>query len=162
MEPILSAEQAAWMQAGLTSVVVASRNTTNHPSLGWGLGCRVSPDLRRIVVFLLESQSYDTLSDLRAGRPVSVLFTQAATTRALQLKASRAREVPLLPSDPALLDAYAKALGESWSGVIEQPHFASALMSRESDQLVAFELTPEAAFDQTPGPRAGAALHGGA
>ena len=146
------------MQSGVTSIVVASGSDAGRPSVGWALGSRVAPDRRQVVVFLLEAQSHDLLSDLRGGRPVSVLFTQSSNTRALQLKARGAREVALGPQDCALLDRYAAALADEWL-MLGEPHaFSLALMSREGDTLVAFEITPEEAFDQTPGPRAGSPL----
>jgi hypothetical protein len=110
-----------------------------------------------VTVFLLEGQSHAVLADLRAGRAVSVLFTQSVTTRALQLKARKAREVALQAGDLAMLDQFAQALEQEWSEA-SPPGFTLAMMSREGDTLVAFELTPEQAFDQTPGPRAGAPL----
>ncbi|HEY6078920.1 MAG TPA: hypothetical protein VIW29_08955 [Polyangiaceae bacterium] len=158
MVTLISAEQAAWMQSGVTSIVVASSSEGGRPAVGWALGSRVDEDRRQVVVFLLEAQSHDVLSDLRGGRRVSVLFTQSSNTRALQLKARGAREVALGPQDCALLDRYAVALADEWSLLGQPRPFSLALMSREGDTLVAFELTPEEAFDQTPGPRAGSQL----
>lgn len=159
MDALVSDEQAAWMQSGVCSIVVASHDVELRPSLGWGFGCRLSGDRRTICVFLLEAQSHGVLRDLRAGRQVSVLFTQSVTTRALQLKAACAKEVPLQAADSTRLDDYAGQLVDEWS--IAQPRaFTQAMMNREGDALVAFELTPSEAFDQTPGPRAGSPLGG--
>ena len=157
MSALVNEEQVAWMQSGVCSVIVASHDAKNRPSIGLAFGCRLSPDCAKVTVFLLEGQSHALLADLRAGRAVSVLFTQSVTTRALQLKAAAAREVPLQAADPAMLDRFALALEAEWSQAA-LPGFTLALMSREGDTLVAFELTPEQAFDQTPGPRAGAPL----
>jgi hypothetical protein len=157
MSWVVNEDQVAWMQSGVCSVVVASHDAQNRPSIALAFGCRLSSDRGRVTVFLLELQSHTVLADLRAGRAVSVLFTQSLTTRALQLKASSAREVPLEAGDTAMLDRFALALEQEWSPAAV-PGFTLALMSREGDTLVAFELTPEQAFDQTPGPRAGAPL----
>lgn len=142
------------MESGEASIVVASRDAHNRPSMGWGLACRVSEDRRRVVVFLLEAQSHRALVDLRAGRPTSLLFT-LTSTRSLQLKAPRAREVPLAAGDLSGLDAYAATITRAWCAIGHTESFGQSLMSREGDPLVAFELEPEQAFDQTPGPRAG-------
>lgn len=158
MDSLISAEQAAWVQSGVTSIIVASCSDGCRPSVGLALGCRVAEGRRQVQVFLLEAQSHEVLCDLRAGRRVSVLFTQSSNTRALQLKARGAREVPLGPQDGALLDRHAAALADEWSMFGQPRAFALTLMSREGDTLVAFELTPEEAFDQTPGPRAGSPL----
>jgi hypothetical protein len=157
MLALVDEEQAAWMQSGVCSIVVASHDPRSRPSLGLAFGCRLSEARDRVVVFLLEAQSHDLLVDLRAGRQVSALFTQSLTTRALQLKAPRARELPLQPGDVSLLERYAERLATEWS-VAEPRAFTLALMSREGDTLAAFELSPTEAFDQTPGPRAGSPL----
>jgi len=157
MSALVNEEQANWMQSGVCSIIVASHDSQNRPSLGLAFGCRLSEDRATVVVFLLEAQSHGVLADLRAGRQASMLFTQSFTTRALQLKAPLAREVPLQPTDPPMLDAFALALAKEWSAG-EPEAFTLALMNREGDTLVAFELTPREAFDQTPGPRAGSPL----
>jgi len=154
---LLSAEQAALLEAGDASIVVASCNEHGAPSLGWGLGCRVSEDRATLVVFLLEAQSHEVLMDVRARRPVSVLFT-LITARSIQLKAPHAREVPLLAADAARLDHYGTALTRAWQMAGHPESWGRALTSREADVLVAIELRPEQAFDQTPGPRAGSPL----
>jgi hypothetical protein len=38
------------------------------------------------------------------------------------------------------------------------PQFAAAMLSAPLDDVVAVQFTPESAYDQTPGPRAGAPL----
>jgi hypothetical protein len=157
MLALLDAEQGAWMQSGVCSIIIASHDPRNRPSLGLAFGCRLSEGRDAVVVFLREAQSHDLLVDLRAGRQVSALFTQSLTTRALQLKAPRAREVALQPGDLEMLERFASLLAKEWS--IAQPEaFTLALMSRECDALAAFELSPTEAFDQTPGPRAGSPL----
>lgn len=157
MTSILSAEQAALLESGEASIVVASCNERGAPSLGWGLGCRVSDDLARIVVFLLEAQSHEVLVDVRAPRPVSVLFT-LISARSIQLKGSRAREVPLRATDSARLDRYGAELTNAWQLAGHPESWGRALTNREADALVAIELELEQAFDQTPGPRAGSPL----
>lgn len=160
MDSSLTPEQVALMESGEASIVVASRDERNRPSMGWGLSCRVSPDARRVVVFLLESQSHRALVDLRARRPVSLLFT-LTSTRSLQLKSPCAREIPLAAGDLERLDRYATTITEAWCAIGHTEGFGRALMSREADTLVAFELEPEQAFDQTPGPRAGTLVGAG-
>lgn len=158
---VLSTEQAGWMQSGVCSVVVASSSARNRPSLGLSLGCRLDEGRGRVVVFLAEAPNHDLLCDLRAGRRVSVLFTQSSTTRALQLKAPAAREVPLAPGDWALLDGYAAALAAEWGKFGQPESFTRTLLGGEGTALVAFEVIPEETFDQTPGPRAGSPLKAG-
>lgn len=156
----MDVEQASWIESGVTSIIVASCSADKRPSLGLGLGCRVGEGRHKLRVFLLEARSHDLLCDLRAGRGVSVLFTQARTTRALQLKAASCREVAIASDDLPFLDRYTERLSAEWLALGQSEGFTRSLLDRRGDSLCAFEVEPEASFDQTPGPQAGAALRG--
>jgi hypothetical protein len=59
-----------------------------------------------------------------------------------------------------MLDRYGVALARGWLVAGHSESWGRALTSREGDTLVAFEVEPGQAFDQSPGPRAGSALGG--
>lgn len=122
---------------------------------------RVEGEGERVRVFVVLGRNPALVADLRAGRPIAVVLTHAPTLRSLQLKAKRATEVPLEPSDRQHIDAYIDATVTGWARAPEP--FVRTLLATEPGPIVAFQLEPEAAFDQTPGPKAGAALpQGGA
>ena len=106
---------------------------------------------------MVEARSRALVADLRAGRPIAVVFTHSPTLRSLQLKAKRATEVALEPGDRERIDAYVDAVARAWVHAPED--FVRTLLAKGPGEIVAFELEPSAAFDQTPGPKAGAALH---
>jgi len=157
--PLIDASQAAWLQ-GPVSILIATADAGGLPALGVGLGVRVSADLRRITVFALDTVNRQILDDVRAGRGIAVAFTHSGSTRAIQLKAPRAVIAALEPGDPARLDAHAASLAREWEGQGQTPGFAHAYLVRAPGTVVAIELVPEAAFEQSPGPSAGIALGG--
>lgn len=110
-------------------------------------------------VFAVEARNRAAVADLRGGRPIAVVFTHSPTLRSLQLKAVRAVEVALEPGDREHIDAYVNAVVKAW--VYAPEPFVRTLLATGPGPILAFELEPTAAFDQTPGPQAGAALPGG-
>jgi len=158
--PLIDASQAAWLQ-GPVSILIATAGVDGAPGLGVGLGVRIADDRRRLAVFVLDTVNRQVLDDVRAGRALAVAFTHSASTRALQLKAAHATIAPLAPEDPARLDAYAAALAREWARHGEGEAFAHAYLVRAPGTIVAIELVPEAAFEQSPGPHAGSVLGAG-
>jgi hypothetical protein len=155
---VLDQEQTRWLQGEASSVTVASSDTAGVPSLGQGIGTRIDATGTRIRVFIVEARSRALIHDLRAGRPIAVVFTHSPTLRSLQVKAPHATEVPLEPGDREHIAAYVDAVAKAW--VTAPEPFVRTLLATEPGPMVAFELQPTSAFDQTPGPKAGAALPG--
>jgi hypothetical protein len=160
MARVIDEEQAAWIQSGVVSIVAASHDESLQPSVGLVHGCSLSLDAAAVRIFLLEAQSAEVIRDLRAGRPVSVLFTESLISRALQLKAGQAQEVALQAGDAALLERHMHALAAEFAEAGQAEAFTFALLDKRGDHLAAFVVCPEVAFDQSPGPGAGAALGG--
>lgn len=158
MPRLIDDERAAWIESGVVSIVLASHDGSLSPSVGLVHGCELSEDRTTVRVFLLEEQSAEAIRDLRAGHPVSLLFTESLISRALQLKASRAEEVPMTPGDLDLLKRHAEQLAIEFARAGQPEAFTFAMMDKTGDHLTAFLIVPEAAFDQSPGPGAGAAL----
>jgi hypothetical protein len=153
---VLNHEQARWLHEEASTIAVASSDQNSSPSLGQGIGMRIEAQGARIRVFLVEARSRALVADLRAGRPIAVVFTHAPTLRSLQIKADRAVEVPLEPGDRERIEGYVDAIAKAW--VNAPPVFVRTLFATGPGPIAAFELEPNCAFDQTPGPKAGAAL----
>ena len=158
MAAVLDDEQARWLLEIAPSITFSSCDATGAPSLGQGIGIRVTAP-SRVRVFMVETRNRAVVADLRAGRPVAVVFTHSPTLRSLQLKAARAVETALEPGDREHVEAYVDAVVKAW--VYAPEPFVRTLLATGPGPIVAFELEPSAAFDQTPGPQAGAALPGG-
>jgi hypothetical protein len=139
-------------------VTVASRDAAHVPSVTRALGCRVSPDRRRVTVFLLASQSATLLRDLRATRVVAAVFSQPSTHRTIQLKGSDATLGAIEPGDVELIDANAAAaLSDLILGGFPES-FGRTMFAYDAPDVVAVGFTPSTAFVQTPGPQAGRRL----
>ena len=158
-EPLLDEANAAFIQGGV-SMIAASRNASNMPTVVRALGCRISPDRRGIAVFVARAQAAALLDDVRLTGAIAVVFTQPSTHRAIQLKGSDARIESLAAGDHEIAAALVDAFAADLVPLGYPQSFVHALLASAPDDLVAIAFTPNAAFSQTPGARAGAPLRG--
>jgi hypothetical protein len=155
--PSFDDAHAAFMQGGV-SVHVASRSPANVPSVARALGCRIAPDRTRVTVFLSAAQAHELVADLRTSRMAAAVFSRPSTHQTIQIKGDDATVGPLADGDLARIAAYADALVRDLQSLGYSEAFGRALVDFRPADLVAVAFTPKAAFQQTPGPRAGAPL----
>jgi hypothetical protein len=156
-EPLLDADHAAFIQSGV-SIVVASRDATNAPRVARALGCRVSADRRRVTVYLGAFQAAPLLAAIRAEGAIAVAFNLPSTHRAFQLKGTDAAAVPLDRSDLEHAQRYVDAFAADIGLLGYAAAYGRALLWFDPAELTGIAFTPAAAFEQTPGPRAGVRL----
>ncbi len=156
-EPLLDAEHAAFIQSGV-SVVVAARDAGNVPRLARALGCRVADDRRRVTVYLGAFQAAALLAAIRAERAIAVAFNMPSTHRAFQLKGVDATVAPLDRTDVEHARRYVDAFSTDIGLLGYTDAYGHALLWFEPAELTGVSFTPAAAFEQTPGPRAGVRL----
>lgn len=151
----IDAELAAFLQSGI-SISVATRDSALQPSLARAVGCRV--DGNTVTLLLPAPRAGQVLADIAANGMIAAVFSRPTTHRTVQLKASDARLVPLQPGDGQLLADYRAAFLRELAviGHTERPF--DAILVHEVAELAAVAFTPMAAYEQTPGPRAGAPL----
>lgn len=157
MAALLSPSHIALIAQGV-SAIVASRNADLLPSIMRAIGTQISPDGQLITVFLRASQSAQLLADIATCGPIAVVFSDPASNRTVQVKSGSARIRPATPGDQAVLRRYLLSLQHLISQVGYGPDYVAAMLSAPAHDVVALEFTPEAAFDQTPGPHAGTPL----
>ena len=155
--PLLDDEHAAFIASGV-SIAVASRDESNHPSVIRAWGCRVSPDRRRVSVFVSPMQAGALLADLRAGRPIAAVFSQPSSHRTIQLKAHRAEVAPCDDADRRSIADYVQLFAVVLERVGHGSEFALPYLHVASGLLVRVSFEVSEAFAQTPGPRAGEPL----
>ncbi|MFZ5557181.1 MAG: hypothetical protein ACOZDY_10755 [Pseudomonadota bacterium] len=155
----LSAENAAFVQQGV-SVIAGARDRDNVPTLVRGVGCRVAADRDRVTVFLPASQCAELLANVRDNGAIAVVFCQPSTHRTIQLKGTDATVVPLAPGDHERMAAQAAALAADIIGIGYREAPVRTLLAYAPEDVVAVAFTPAAAFQQTPGPNAGARIPG--
>lgn len=153
----LPADIATFMARGV-SVIVASRDAQLRPSIMRAVGSRVDAGGQDITVFLSRPQSRQLLQDLAATGQVAVVFSEPSTHRSVQLKASRVELRPAVPEDAQALERYLASMENELQAIGYMAGLASALLAHRLEEVVAVRFTPEQAFEQTPGPRAGTAL----
>jgi hypothetical protein len=160
MSVTLPPDLLAMMRRGV-SVNVASRDAAMRPSLMRAVGSDVSEDGRRITVFVARSQSAQLLQDVATTDRLAVVFSEPATHRSVQLKASGVALRPAVEADRPLLDRYRASMEIEVGRVGFPPALTRAMLAWRLDDLVALTFTPQQAFEQTPGPKAGHAVGGG-
>ena len=140
------------------SVIVASRDAALRPSLMRAVGSRVEADGGDITVYLSRPQSRQLVQDLAATGHIAVVFSVPSTHRSVQLKASRVEMRNADAHDAPVLARYLASMEHEVQQVGFAPPLTRAMLAHRLDDVVAVRFTPEQAFDQTPGPRAGTAI----
>jgi hypothetical protein len=156
-DSVLDQTHAAFL-GGPVAMNAASCDEKHVPSVARAYGCRIAADRRRVTVFLAEPQAVPLLRDLRAGRPIAVVFTRPKSHQTIQLKGHDAEIGPLGRGDRAIMSAYADAFQAELRTIGFKDRFTSAIVSGASGEAVAVTFAPTEAFVQTPGPTAGQRL----
>jgi hypothetical protein len=152
--PVLDAEQASFIQGGV-SVVVAARDADNLPRVARAFGCRVAEDRSSVGVFLARCQAAPLLAAIRAQRTIAVVFTLPSSHRSLQLKGVDAAIMPPAEGDLERARRHVDAFVADIVPLGYAESVMRALLWLDPAELTVVTFTPEAAFEQTPGPRAG-------
>jgi hypothetical protein len=145
------------MMARGVSVIVASHDAALRPNLMRAVGSRIEED-GAITVYLARRQSRQVVQDLAATGHIAVVFSEPSTHRSVQLKATRVDMRSAEARDAPVLERYREAMEREIQQVGVAPPPTHAMLAHRLDDLVAVRFTPEQAFDQTPGPRAGTPL----
>lgn len=153
----LSPEDAAFIQGGV-SIHAAARDASNDTAVARAIGCRVSADRRQVTIFLSAVQAAPLLANVRGNGVIATVFSEPSSHRTIQLKGTDAAVVPSTPDDPHLWSSYRARLTAEDRPLGFSDAFVRAMLSPASGDVVAVAFTPSAAFQQTPGPRAGAPL----
>jgi hypothetical protein len=153
----LPEDVATFIQSGV-SMTIASRDERLVPSIAKAVGCRVSADRRQLTVFVFADAAEALARDIAHHGRAAVVFSQPSTNRTVQVKGRDVKPVPTQPADVALVRRYMALFASEIGPLGWNPSFVEALYWQDPAQLLAIRFTPEGAFQQTPGPGAGAAL----
>ena len=140
------------------SVIVSSCGLALRPSIMRAVGSVIAPHGRTITVYVSRPQSRQLLQDIATTGHIAVVFSEPASHRTVQVKASSARIRCAEPADAPVLARYLSSMEDEIQRVGYAPLFTRAMLVHQLDDVVAISFEPEQAFDQTPGPKAGAAL----
>lgn len=153
----LPADLVAMMARGV-SVIVGSRDARLRPSIMRAVGSRVDAGGQSITVYLARRQSRQLLQDLAATGQLAVVFSEPSTHRSVQLKATRVDMRAADEGDLPVLQAYLRAMEGELALIGFDAAVARAILAHRLEDVVAVRFVPEQAFEQTPGPKAGASL----
>ena len=156
---LLPPDLLAMMERGV-SCLVGSRDADLRPSVMRAVGSSISADGRSITVFVSRRQSRQLVQDVAATGHIAVVFSEPATHRTVQVKATRAGLRSATPADEPVLARYLASMEHEIGRVGYAPPLTRAMLAHRLDDLVAISFEPELAFDQTPGPSAGAPILG--
>ena len=159
--PLLDEADAAFIQGGVT-ISASSCTAENAPVMARAVGCRVSPDRRKITLLFRMPSAEEFLEGIRVGRQIAVVFSQPGTHKTIQLKGSDAAVVSVRKGDTQLAERYGDVAVAEICPLGYEESLVRAFMSFDPNDLTAVEFTSSNAFLQTPGPRAGEPLKGGA
>lgn len=144
---------------GAVSIFAAATNPPNHPTIVRAAGCRVSGDRRRVTILVATKEPF--VEAIRATGMVAVTFTKPGTHETIQLKAKDARLTPRRRNDPELMERYAAAFMADVCPLGYSEELIRALLWCDPAEVSPITFCPNAAFLQTPGPRAGTPLKRG-
>jgi hypothetical protein len=140
------------------SVIVGSCDQALRPSVMRAVGSQLSEDQRHVTVYLVRAQSRQLLQDIAATGHVAAVFSEPATHRTVQVKSANARIRQADADDQPVLARYLSSMEREIQRVGYAPPMTRAMLAHRVEDVVAVSFEPEQAFDQTPGPRAGARL----
>ena len=145
---------AAFLQQGL-AINIGTRNVRLEPSAAYVGAALVDPDRKHLTVFVPTAGAGQILDDLQANGQAAIVFARPEDDRACQVKGT------FVSVRPATDDEEAVVRGQ-FEGFLRQLEIIG--MPGESTRVwlvwpaLAVRLRVTAVFDQTPGPKAGAAL----
>ena len=155
---MIDREVIAFLQGRRVAVSIASRSEHCIPSVTRALGYRVSADGRQFAIFV-PRQSERVLADLRATAQAAVVFTEPHSHKSMQVKGNDARVTGLEDGDWSAISAHADDLVAEICPLGYPEPLIRKMVECTPQQVLAVRFTPTAAFGQTPGPRAGVAMH---
>jgi hypothetical protein len=155
---LLDEAAAAFLHRPGISITAASRDANNVSRIGRVLGCRVSSDRRKVTLFVASLQHQAFFDALKASRTVAVVFSLPSTHRTMQLKGSDAAAGALAPGDEQIIGRHVEDFVEELGRLGYNREMVRAYHWCDPQEVRAVTFTLSAAFEQTPGPDAGAPL----
>ncbi len=152
---ILADETVRRLLAAGTSVMVGTADASGAPTCCRAVGMTPAPDPRVVVVYVPVASGAGTIANIATTRRLAVVVSDPLSHGTVQLKGCvrgvRVAPEAERPGVHGCLERLADVLGE-----VGLPR--RLLLGLAWWPAFAVEMEVEAAFEQTPGPRAGAAM----
>jgi Pyridoxamine 5'-phosphate oxidase len=150
---LFSPETTAFLESGC-ALIVATVSVDGEPraTRGWGLDVLGENQVR----ILLEADDHVTLEHLASHDSIAITSTSVRTLHSMQLKGRALRIEPATDDDRRRA---ARFCDDFFSDIVAIDGYDRALLDRlVPADYVTCTVAVEAAYDQTPGPRAGASF----
>jgi hypothetical protein len=155
--PLIDPSVASFIQSGV-SITVAARGDRLVPSITKAVGCHVDAAGREVSVLLFADAGEPVCRDVARNGLVAVCFSRPSTNRTVQIKGSNATSALATPQDVAHARRCLDLLIDDLTPLGFDRRMLEAFFWGDPADLMAIRFAPDAAFAQTPGPGAGAAL----
>ncbi len=140
------------------STIVASHDASQRPSLMRAVGAAITPDGAHITVYLNRPACVQLLADLQATGQIAVVFSEPFSHCAVQVKACRIELRAAGPADAPILARYLASMEHELGRIGFGSDYTRIMLAHQLNDVAAVSFSPEQAFDQTPGPKAGTCL----
>ncbi len=158
MQVALDAETAAFL-GDRASLIVGALSADGRPyaTRGWGLSVTSGDDVHGRLQ--LPADDADTLAHLAGGGRISITGTDVPTLRSVQLKGRVEAFVATTDADLRVHENHSQGFIED---VAQHDHIPAEMIALMLPlDVITLTFTADEAYDQTPGPHAGAPLLGG-
>ncbi|WP_181704893.1 hypothetical protein [Chthonobacter rhizosphaerae] len=137
-------------------IILAGRGADLQPSIGRGLGARVTGD-DAVEIVVSEWQWPQAVADIRRTGAAAATFARPADYVSYQVKGAAAVR-PAMPADTALADRYLEEIGRTLADLGLQPALVAPWFVGRGHVVVRLKILE--IYVQTPGRTAGLALGG--
>ncbi len=161
MTPALLSDDTVAFVEREVAIDLASRSAELRPSACRGFACRVAPDRQSVTVYVRRQEAQQLLQDLLVCDAIAVVVCLPEAEAALQIKGRQVKLSAASADEVAFVQRYRQRFVDGIAALGYDRDFGEAYMTIDPEQMVAVSFTPEAVFQQTPGPQAGQRVGGG-
>lgn len=145
-----------YIELDLCGIALASISADGRPIVGKGSGYVLRDGALRITA--RKPANEELVEAVLRGAPVAVTFSRPTTHGSVQYKAPTARLDDPVAEDYLAATRQRENFSAELIASAYTPEFTEKYTAFAPHELVVVEIIPETAFDQTPGPAAGARL----
>jgi Pyridoxamine 5'-phosphate oxidase len=158
MQYLLDQDTIDLIQSGEVALCLATSDALRTPRATRAFGCKVAADARSLTTWIPTNGHATVLANIRNNGRLALVICHVQSLKAIQFKAVDAQVLPMDSADYARVIAYQQAFIRKTVSMRYPEDVMRTHVQFRVDQLAAVQFTPIAAFMQTPGPRAGAAV----